>query len=206
MSTEHLQGKRTGRPRGAKSRLPVRRDAWWAYRNLAKPDAVPPSALAARLLALGREHPDRLALCLAKLDALAREAARRERKTASPKERQPAPIAAAQPELKAKSTPPISASPAPPPASTRQPKNGDGTTLQLPDHRQPRNVRTVFMPHRFVVQALMRYRASISWDINVIACKVDPDRQGVVFTISSAQFTPVAEGQPIPELAPRFAR
>ena len=59
MGTAQLQGKRTGRPPGIKSR-PWRRAVLWCIRNLDKADAVPPSPLAGRLLALGREHPDRL--------------------------------------------------------------------------------------------------------------------------------------------------
>jgi hypothetical protein len=66
MGVEHLDGKRTGRPRGAKSR-PWVRELLWAYRNLGNPDAEPSSALAGRLLALGREHPDRFFACLMQL-------------------------------------------------------------------------------------------------------------------------------------------
>jgi hypothetical protein len=48
---------------------PWNRDVLWAYQNLDNPEAVPPSALAGRLLALGREHPDRLLACLALVSA-----------------------------------------------------------------------------------------------------------------------------------------
>jgi hypothetical protein len=68
MGVEHLQGKRTGRRPGSKSAAPWVRDVRWAYRNLGKPDAEPPSALAGLLVALGRQHPDRLLACLATLD------------------------------------------------------------------------------------------------------------------------------------------
>jgi len=68
-SVAHLQDRRTGRPRGARSAPAWLRAARWAHRNLGKPEAVPPSALAGRLLALGQEHPDRLAVCLDKLEA-----------------------------------------------------------------------------------------------------------------------------------------
>lgn len=70
MGIEHLEGKRTGRPRGSKS-SPWLRDARWAYRNLDNQDAKPPSALSGRLLQLGRKHPDRFAACLARLEAQA---------------------------------------------------------------------------------------------------------------------------------------
>jgi hypothetical protein len=67
MGVAHLVGKRTGRPKGVRSRPPWERDIRWAYRNLAKADAVPPSVMAGRLLALGRDHPDRLAALLMRL-------------------------------------------------------------------------------------------------------------------------------------------
>ena len=67
MGTAQLQGKRTGRPPGIKSR-PWRRAVLWCIRNLDKADAVPPSPLAGRLLALGREHPDRLVSLVIQLD------------------------------------------------------------------------------------------------------------------------------------------
>jgi ribosomal protein L7/L12 len=68
MGTQHLDGKRTGRPPGARSRLPWIRDLRWAYRNLDKPDPQPPTAFAGLLLAMGREHPERLVPCLAIMD------------------------------------------------------------------------------------------------------------------------------------------
>lgn len=70
MALKDLIGKRTGRPPGAKSAAPWVRTARWAARNLDTPEAVPPSPLAGRLLALGRKQPDRLAVCLARLEAL----------------------------------------------------------------------------------------------------------------------------------------
>jgi hypothetical protein len=49
MGLQHLEGKRTGRPRGSKTSPLVDRDVRWAYRNLGTPDAVPPSPLAGGL-------------------------------------------------------------------------------------------------------------------------------------------------------------
>jgi hypothetical protein len=67
MGVEHLEGKRTGRPKGSKSR-PWIRALRWACRNLDRPNAVPPSPLAEHYLALGRERPDQFLACLAALD------------------------------------------------------------------------------------------------------------------------------------------
>src|SRR5260370_26750868 len=64
MGLELLVGRRTGRPPGSSSVSPWKRDVLWAYRHLGDPDAMPPSPMAERLLALGREEPDRLIACL----------------------------------------------------------------------------------------------------------------------------------------------
>jgi hypothetical protein len=67
MGVQHLEGKRSGRPRGSKSR-PWLRALRWACRNLHRPNAVPPTPLAEHYLALGRERPDQFLACLATLD------------------------------------------------------------------------------------------------------------------------------------------
>jgi hypothetical protein len=72
MGIEHLNGKRTGRRPGTKSRPSWEREIHWAYKNLDREDAKPPSALAGRLLTLGREHPDRFAALLLRLGELGR--------------------------------------------------------------------------------------------------------------------------------------
>jgi hypothetical protein len=60
MAIKDLEGKRTGRRLGSKSRPPWERDLRWAYKNIGKPDAEPPSEFARGLRELGREHPDKL--------------------------------------------------------------------------------------------------------------------------------------------------
>ena len=70
MGIEHLNGRRTGRRPGQKSRPAWERGLLWAYKHLDQIEAKPPSELAGRLLALGRDAPDRLFACLALLDAL----------------------------------------------------------------------------------------------------------------------------------------
>jgi hypothetical protein len=69
MGVEHLQGMRTGRPKGSKTSPAWVRALGWAERNLDNTDAVPPSALSGRLLAFGREQPDKFLACLARRDA-----------------------------------------------------------------------------------------------------------------------------------------
>ena len=67
-SVAHLEGKRTGRPKGIKSAPPHVRDVRWAYKNLDRPDAKPPSPFAARMRELGREQPERFLTCLLLVD------------------------------------------------------------------------------------------------------------------------------------------
>src|SRR4051812_48834574 len=68
MALKDLAGKRTGRRPGTKSAPSWVRDVRWVYRNIANPDAKPPSELAKRLLTMAREHPDRFVDCLALAD------------------------------------------------------------------------------------------------------------------------------------------
>jgi hypothetical protein len=85
MGVDHLQGRRTGRPRGAKTTPPYIRAARWAYENLDVADAVPQSALAARLLAFWRKRPDRLVVYMATLDEMKRKADERKRARRRPR-------------------------------------------------------------------------------------------------------------------------
>src|SRR6266478_6210995 len=82
LAIKDLEGKRTGRRPGSKSR-PWVRDLKWACKNLDRPDAKPPSALAGRLVVLGREQPDRLVALLAALEAQMPKAEHPERGTSS---------------------------------------------------------------------------------------------------------------------------
>jgi hypothetical protein len=58
MALKDLNGRRTGRPRGAKTKSRVKRDIEWAYRHLGKPDADPPTEGAKLWLDLARREPD----------------------------------------------------------------------------------------------------------------------------------------------------
>ncbi len=74
MGLQHLEGKRSGRPRGARTTPQWVRAVRWASKYLGDLDAVPPSDLAGRLVTMGREHPDKLIHCLALVDALTSKA------------------------------------------------------------------------------------------------------------------------------------
>jgi ribosomal protein L7/L12 len=116
MGTEHLKDKRSGRPPGARSRLPWIRDVRWAYRSIGKPDAQPPTAFAGLLLALARDHPERFAVCLAQVDVVRLEEQRRDRGTGN---------AAGDTSHPAGNAPNVAAIPAPAPVpAVRVPKTG----------------------------------------------------------------------------------
>jgi hypothetical protein len=64
---------------------------------------------------------------------------------------------------------------------------------------------TVTLSERQVISALTRHRATLPSNCKLVSCVVDRASGEVIFTIGSDSFAPTAKGQPIPELAPRFA-
>lgn len=68
MSVAHLNGKRTGRTKGSKSRPYWRRAVEWVQRHLGDLDAVPPSPLAKLLLQQAQTRPDLFTLMLATIE------------------------------------------------------------------------------------------------------------------------------------------
>jgi hypothetical protein len=70
MGVEHLQGKRTGRPRGSKNLPRWVRYVAWAEKNVGRTDATPPSPFAAFLRAMAREEPDKFVSYLVGADAV----------------------------------------------------------------------------------------------------------------------------------------
>jgi hypothetical protein len=69
MALKDLEGKRTGRPPGAKTTSRVKRDIAWAYRNLDNPDAKPPSTGARMWLEHARQEPGHFLDCVLTADA-----------------------------------------------------------------------------------------------------------------------------------------
>src|SRR5262245_56430126 len=99
MAIEHLIGRRTGRPSGSRSAPRWLRALRWAERNLGRPEAEPPSALAALLVAFGREHPDRFVTCLAMVEAVTspkRQGAQVEKAEPKPVVNGPIPVSGGQ--------------------------------------------------------------------------------------------------------------
>jgi hypothetical protein len=178
MGVEHLVGKRSGRPKGSKSRPPWVRDLLWAYRNLGKPDAVPPSPLAAGLAALGRERPEQLVACLALADGLGRQGQ------------------AADPGERTDGKPGDGAVPPPPEAPTEPPHGLQRVSVPGEDliaylRGAPLSwVRSV--PHVFEVVGLSLENCGLE--------------RRAVLTIRSPRLPPAADGEPIPELKVEYAQ
>jgi hypothetical protein len=184
MGVEHLQGKRTGRRPGSKSAPPWVRDVRWAYRNLGKPDAVPPSDGARFWLTVAREQPDKFFACLVLLGTPEDKADCR--KSGGPPEPDPDVVS----------------------ADGRR-DDGNGATLALRIDPRPLRVKTLFVPEAHLRMHLTGDRP-LPWVMNlprdfvVLASAVDRGRKGLVLTLYSGAFDVVAEGEPIPELAPKY--
>jgi hypothetical protein len=184
MGVDHLQGKRTGRPRGSKTTPAWVRDLRWAERHLGRPDAAPPSPLAARLLALGREQPDKFLACLALRDA-------RGRRAAPP--RGPAPPADLGPPGPAGCTPT--------PAGDR-PRRVRVLVMPLE-----------YLVSSLTGGGPVPRVRNLPAAFQVAECAAGWDREAggrwrrvLRVTLASADFPEVPPGAPVPELAPDFGR
>jgi hypothetical protein len=71
MSVDHLQGRRTGRPRGSKSKSPALKGLIWAARHLGK-NAEAPTDAARYWQNLAKDQPNKFVAALAELDAATR--------------------------------------------------------------------------------------------------------------------------------------
>jgi hypothetical protein len=174
MGLEHLDGKRTGRPRGARS-APWLRDLRWAYRNLGG-DAEPPSDLAKRLLALGREHPDRLVTCLVQLEA----------------------VAAQQPEARraAERTD----------RKVGEEVDGPGARVEGPRGRVKKLRVTEAQLMAYLSGRRYPWIRNLPPAVEIVACEREPGGKAVfVLTLRAEAFPLVAEGQEVPEFEVEFA-
>jgi hypothetical protein len=190
MGIEHLQGRRSGRPRGVKSAPPWVRAARWALENLDTPDAVPPSALAARLLALGREHPDRLAVCLASLEAIGHKAGEQD---CCPQH------------------PSLNGASAKGSGIADNGQQGDSETPELLVRGTPsRRLRKVCVETQQLIYRLTgdgtAWISNLPRDARPVGCETDPTRDGIILIIYSGTYPPVAAGEPIPEIEPMYSR
>jgi hypothetical protein len=171
-AVEQAQRKKIGRPKGARSAPPGLRAARWAMRHLDDEGAVAPSPLAGRLLALGRERPDRLAVVADELEAQARA------RGDSPAQGA-APAGAGGVSLAAEA--PAGAAP------SRRIKTITLSKWHLGQWllRQDDPPWLHQLPDRFAVES----------------CTVHPKTRQMTLTIRSKTFDPVPAGEPIPRIA-----
>jgi hypothetical protein len=172
MGLKDLEGKRSGRPPGARSTSRVKRDILWAYRNLDKPDAKSPSAGARMWAEHARRDPGHFLACVLRADT------------------------AGQSDAEAALLPKRDVSGGP---------SGNGTTGKI-----PQKVKNFFIGGCHLLGRLTRdgsaWISNLPGDAEVVGCKPDPSRDGVILTIFSESFRPIPEGEVIPELTVEYAR
>jgi len=170
MGLKDLEGKRTGRPPGARTTSRVKRDIVWAYRNLDRPDAKPPSPGARRWAEFARRKPDRFLAYVVRIETAGEKPAERKEDGHTDGERDRVGGATAK------------GSDGKPPQKVRKVLvdaqhlltrlTGDGTAC---------------------VSNLPR-------DAYVVGYEADPSRDGILLTMHSEKFPPVSEGETIPEI------
>ena len=204
MGTLHLEGRRTGRPKGAKSAPLWVRAARWALKNLETPDAVPPSALAGRLLALGREQPDKLVLCLEEMNAHrvnAIQGSRDANRTFEPDVPEDVALESDESEAGESNSEPTSQNLQTP---SIQPPAEYCDQAESDADQQPRNMRTLFIPTEGLVKLLMHCRLSLPDDVKLVRITEDRAQDGYLFTLDSEAFEAIPEGEQIPSLGRKF--
>jgi hypothetical protein len=183
---------------------------------LNKKDAIAPSDLAAYVLAWAREHPDKFLPWLATLEGPAPKGEEQNGIATGTAERV---TDAAQAPLNEQhgggvtTLPPPAVVPAKMIPQNEQP-NGPRVTPEplanAPTPRpavtaeKPQNVRLVFVREMALLQAIRKDNGHVLLDGHVIACEIDLKHKGVVLSIVAPRFSPVPDGQPVPELAPRW--
>jgi hypothetical protein len=179
MALKDLDGRRTGRPKGAKTTSRVRRDILWAYRNLDKPEARPPSAGAKLWAALARDEPARFLACLARLEA---------QPAADPR------AGAARGPVAAGETPGGGA------------ESAIGAVAGRPLRAQRLFVPEQRLTQCLAGDHWLRITNLPVDCLHVIASEADPARGGVWLTIVSPLFEPVPAGEPIPAFTAQWLR
>jgi hypothetical protein len=170
MTTEVVERKKIGRPLGSQSAPKGLRMARWVSRHLGDEAAVPPSPLAARLLALAREEPDRFALFWDQAESQARSWTGRQAGSS-------ATVGAGPPDANGES------------AADRRLRNLSLSMRQYGDLLHGVGWSWIdALPERFrlVGTAFRRQGSALR----------------AVLTIGAPTFSPVPEGQPIPEWRP----
>jgi hypothetical protein len=202
MGVQHLEGKRTGRPKGSKSSPVWVRAARWALANLDYPDAVPPSPLAGRLLALGRESPDRLVLCL---EALRMKAVHSEQEPQRESSSHDKNVGRDERSEESRHESAVVSEPVP---------VSKGDAVPLPLERESavvqsaiqvsRKLKTLLVPKAVLLRLLLRCRLALPADVSLIDVVPDATGEEFLFTLGSWSYEAIPERQPIPVLDKRF--
>jgi hypothetical protein len=179
MGLQHLEGRRTGRRKGGKNSPAWVRDVRWAYKNLGKPDAVAPSEGARYWLTVARERPSEFAAALVQLD-------------------------------RSENRKPVTNEPATGTGPGSRQHNDNGATPIRRIAQRPLRAKSLFLPEDHLRRQFSGERplsgvTNLPDGFRVVACDVDRTRRGLLLTLLSEAFEEVAEGEPIPELAPQFA-
>jgi hypothetical protein len=177
MGLKDLVGKRTGRPRGARTSPRVRRDILWAYRHLEDPEAKAPSPGARLWAEHARRQPGRFLACVLRVDTAGAREADDEGDGVGP---------------------------------GREPDGTGGPTGDSLSGTPPHRIRKVFVSAQHFLWRLTgdgaAWVSNLPRDAYVVGCEKDPSRDGIVLTLHSDEFPPVAAGEAIPELTALYAR
>jgi hypothetical protein len=177
MGVEHLEGRRTGRPRGSKTTSRVRRDMMWAYHHLDDADVKPPSAGAKMWSDLARSQPGNFLSCLVSLETGTESKANSTGSLAEPNRKGDT----AEVQTVA-------------PRNRKLPKRVRSFFMDF-NHVLLR----LTMDGIAVVSNLPR-------GAHIVGCKADPSRDGALFLVHSDSYPPVPAGEAIPELTPEYSR
>lgn len=175
MGLKDLEGKRTGRPRGAKTTSRVRRDILWAYRNLDNPDAKPPSPGAKMWAEHARKQPAHFLGCVVRVETAGDQEADSEGEGGLPDGV---------------------------PNGTGEP-SGKGLAGKAPQRLRKLLIGAQHLLGRLTRDGGSKV-ANLPRDAYVVGCESDSSRDGIYLIIYSATFPPVEEGQAIPELPGEF--
>jgi len=150
----------------------------WVARHLGT-DTEPPTPGAQLWAAFAKEHPDRFIMAIIQMGTQEAKAVNRKEATEE---------ARGQPGDR--------------PESVRPEKRSAGATGAASIVATRRQLTTLTLPKDRFINMLRNQRATVPSDSEVVSVVDKPER--VVFTLFSKSFPPVAEGQPVPELQPKY--
>jgi hypothetical protein len=184
--TAHLEGKRTGRPKGTGHRSRLLADMRWAYETIGNSDARPPSEGAKFCKELALRDLAKFVETLGKL-----EVDNAQRPSEGPEER-------AQTLKSSRSEP------------GRTSEDAGGPATNGVRKKRPKRVMKLFIESRRLLARLTgdgtAWVSNLPRDARIVRSKKDRLRDGIVFLIYSDCFEPIPEGQAVPEMEPEYAR